>query len=143
MSRGHYRACIVALATVLLILACGEGPYQQAGLGLATTVSFAAVNRAVTSDCWSQCSRGYACDRTRGLCVRAECVPDCALGEQCVIEQDGRFRCINAAALGQLRGGAIGSGNLTGGSVSSPPVEAGAAPSVGTLTDAGDAAAEQ
>jgi hypothetical protein len=109
-----------AAALAVLVVACAAGSnagYEAAGAGLAGVVIGSGVNRAVTGDCWAICSRGFACDRQRGTCERAECEPECAQGEHCVIEQDGRFRCMEAT--GMLR---IGS------NTSKPPVSS--APSV-------------
>jgi hypothetical protein len=94
-----------AAALAALVAACATGSnagYGAAGAVLAGTIVGTGVNRAVTGDCWAICSRGYACDRERGTCVRAECVPDCAQGEHCVIEHDGRFRCMDATGMGRI-----------------------------------------
>jgi hypothetical protein len=129
--------------TLFLLQACGSNAaqYEEASLGVGTALSFTAVNRAVTGDCWAQCALGYACERKRGLCVRAECVPECAQGEQCVIEVDGRFRCMDAAGVGQFGAGA----SLTSSSASdagpATPVDGGLTPSNGSY-GAADAAAE-
>ena len=47
---------------------------------------------------------GYGCDKRRGTCVRAECVPACTQDEYCAIEYDDRARCIENP--GTLRLGA-------------------------------------
>jgi hypothetical protein len=106
-----------------LALACGvpSSGYAEAGAGLATAVAFTGVNRAITGDCWAVCSLGYACDRVRGTCVRAECVPECASGEQCIIEQDGRFRCIDTLGTITLSGKVPDAGSAL-----STPADAGA-----------------
>jgi hypothetical protein len=83
-----------------LAAACGQGNYTAAGVALGASVTGAGVNRAITGDCWAVCSPGYGCDRQRGTCVRAECAPGCTPDQHCVIEADGRTRCIdNPGAL--------------------------------------------
>jgi len=131
----------VLLAAVAVVVACSgagsSGGYAVAGAALGGTIVASGINRAVTSDCWAQCSPGYACDRGRGTCVRAECVPECAPGEHCVIEHDGRFRCMDS--LGTARLGAPVSG-----SVATAPAQsdASAGPRALPGADAGDAAAD-
>ena len=110
-----------------LVAACAAGSnagYGAAAAVLTGTVVATGINRAATGDCWAICTRGYACDRERGTCVRAECVPECAQGEHCVIENDGRFRCMDATGMGRI------------GASSTPP-----APSATTATTAISAAA--
>ena len=121
-----------AVALGALVAACATGSnagYAAAGAVFAGAVVGAGINRAATGDCWANCSRGYACDRERGTCVRAECVPECAQGEHCVIEQDGRFRCMDATGMGRI--GATSKPSVS--SASSVPgnasaLDAGAAP---------------
>jgi hypothetical protein len=131
------------LLTLLLVQACGTNArqYEEASVGLGTALSFTAVNRALTGDCWAQCSHGYACDRKRGLCVRAECVPECPEGEHCVIEVDGRFRCMDAAGVGQIGAGANPTSNAASDAGASSPVDGGVAHSNGSNGSA-DAASE-
>jgi len=150
MSRGPKRAAwrlgSGVFLTLLLVQACGRNAaqYEEASVGLGSALSFTAVNRAITGDCWAECSHGYACDRKRGLCVRAECVPECAVGEHCVIEVDGRFRCMDPAGVGQ-----IGAGTSAASPASNAASDAGAAiPGDGGVVQGGgsngplDAAAE-
>ena len=117
---------------VFLVVACAsggsEGGYTTAVGVLAGTVVVSGINRAATGDCWAQCTHGYACDRPRGTCVRAECDPECAAGEHCVIEADARFRCIDG--LGTARLGASASGAPSASVAPSP----GVAPAVNSAT---------
>jgi hypothetical protein len=76
----------------------------MAGVGLGAAVAGAGIHRAVTGGCWAVCSPGFACDRARGVCVRAECLPACSSIEQCVIEQDGRSRCLEISGGMQISG---------------------------------------
>lgn len=98
------RFSLLAWAALCVALACGgrSSNYAAAGVGLGSLVTLSAVNRAVTGDCWAVCSPGFACDRPRGTCVRAECIPECAVGEHCVIEQDDRFRCMDDLGTARL-----------------------------------------
>ena len=106
MSRRHglARWGVGVFVASLASAACGHGNYGAAGVGLGAAVTGAGVNRAITGDCWAVCSPGYGCDKQRGTCVRAECVPGCTTDEHCVVEADGRTRCIDNP--GTLRFGA-------------------------------------
>ena len=87
----------VSLAAVIL-LGCGDGNgrvYAAAATGLAATIGATAMYRAQTGNCWANCTPGYACDRSRGLCYRTECVPGCTINQTCVIESNDSFRCVD------------------------------------------------
>lgn len=129
MKFSAWRLGLSALVVWCVAVACGgEGTgYQAAAVGLGAAVGLTAVNRAVTGDCWAICSPGYACDRQRGTCVRAECIPECAPGEHCVIEQDARFRCMDRLGVARL-----------GSSVRSPAADAGSTPDAAAADAATD-----
>ena len=93
-----------------LAAACGGGNYTGAGIGLGAAVTGAGLNRAVTGDCWAACTPGYGCDRKRGTCVRVECVPECSADEHCVIEADGRTRCLTNPGTFRLGAGPVDAG---------------------------------
>jgi hypothetical protein len=97
-----WRASLV----VGLVLGCGgnDKEYAQAVTGLAGTIGATAIYRAHTGGCWANCSPGYACDRKRGTCYRAECVPACAPNETCFVEDNDRFRCVDTLGAGQFGG---------------------------------------
>jgi hypothetical protein len=42
---------------------------SRAASGIAGAVALAAINRAVTHECWAVCRPGLFCDHTTGLCV--------------------------------------------------------------------------
>ena len=63
------------------------------GAAVAGTVLY----RAVTGGCVASCRAYQVCDRQSGLCIQAECSPECAIGQECVREVDGRFRCVDDA----------------------------------------------
>ncbi|MEO6601172.1 MAG: hypothetical protein ABIQ16_14940 [Polyangiaceae bacterium] len=123
-----------AAALAALVAACATGSnsgYGDAAAVLAGTVIGSGVNRSLTGDCWAVCSRGFACDRGKGTCVRAECEPECAQGEHCVIEQDGRFRCMDATGMGRIGASASNppfSSASAGPASRNPTLDAGAAP---------------
>ncbi len=82
------RKCILAVGIATTLLAFGfgctdagspAGAATAVGLGVAT----AAVNRAITKDCWAHCSKGYVCNQERGLCEKGECTPSCMTGYAC------------------------------------------------------------
>jgi hypothetical protein len=79
---------LIRLVWLPLALTCCGGAdkdkYAQAALGTGITVAAVGVNRAVTGDCWAQCSPGYLCNEKSGLCERGECYPDCEVGSHCV-----------------------------------------------------------
>jgi hypothetical protein len=64
---------LLTSAGALALAACkSSSPYatpQNAAIGTGIAVGAAAVNRAVTGDCWAACRPGTICDKTTGLCV--------------------------------------------------------------------------
>lgn len=70
LSRG-----LLALSIVLAPIACGGGQggagstAVQAAVGTSLALGAAAVNRAVTHECWAACRPGQVCDQSSGLCV--------------------------------------------------------------------------
>jgi hypothetical protein len=61
------------LTTAGVLAACkSSSPYgtpANAAIGTGIAVGAAAVNRAVTGECWAACRPGTICDKTSGLCV--------------------------------------------------------------------------
>jgi hypothetical protein len=55
------------------VAACkSSSPYgspQNAAIGTGLAVGAAAINRAVTNECWAACRPGTICDKASGLCV--------------------------------------------------------------------------
>jgi hypothetical protein len=97
----QFRASLLAV----LVLGCGGSngnEYGAAALGLATMIGATAIYRGQTGGCWAACTPGYACDRTRGTCYRAECVPACSPNETCFLEDGNRFRCVDTLGAGKF-----------------------------------------
>jgi hypothetical protein len=86
------------LGIVLFALtACTEknvSKYPQAAGALGFAVGLAAINRAITGDCWGRCSVGYICNRETGLCEPGECLTACDVGSHCVRNSDGETYCV-------------------------------------------------
>jgi len=105
-------------------LAVGCSPHNQANyataaVAVAAAVTEAAVQRAVTGDCWSTCAYGTHCDSASGTCVSNEvwpstpasatalptaedvpppsddtCAGYCADDERCVVVANGDLECV-------------------------------------------------
>jgi hypothetical protein len=69
-----------------LALGCGganQEKYAQAAVGTGIAVAATGAYRAVTKECWAQCSRGYLCNHESGLCELGDCLPGCEVGTHC------------------------------------------------------------
>ncbi len=80
---------VVAGALLLSALGCSTHEATAATATVSGAVAFAAVNRAVTGDCWGRCSNGYVCNHESGLCEPGECNPSCTAGYQCSVVPAG------------------------------------------------------
>lgn len=87
-------SCLVALLGLAACSDSNQNTYAQAISGTALMVTAVGIHRAITDDCWARCSPGYLCNEESGLCEKGECVPACELGQHCVHERGGHFRCI-------------------------------------------------
>jgi len=103
LSRGaalEISSVFVRRAFALLLLfgtaACGSDAGSKLAAAAITTgaaVAAAAVNRAITGECWAACPNGYGCDEATGKCVQLSCYGDCPPDSRC-IRRGGREECV-------------------------------------------------
>jgi hypothetical protein len=88
---------VFGFVAIFAFAACSDtnkDNYTYALEGTAVMLTAVGIHRAITDDCWAHCSPGYLCNEESGLCEKGECVPACELGQHCVHERGGHFRCI-------------------------------------------------
>lgn len=82
MTNRHGALWIASLTFITGCIAAGSttsprANYARAGGGLAFGVAAAAVNRAITGDCWANCALPNTfCNHKTGLCEKREIVED-------------------------------------------------------------------
>jgi hypothetical protein len=114
-------ALVTLVASSLAVDACSsqnKNNYANAGIAIAAAVAEAAVQRAVTGDCWAQCAYGTHCDEKTGVCVADEgpktpapdasappplqtappeddtCSGYCFEDERCIVIANGDMKCV-------------------------------------------------
>ena len=84
MWRGVWAAGVSAALASASCGAQNSEKYAQAAIGTSAVLVATGVSRAVSKSCWANCSTGYACNESTGLCELGECLPGCEVGTHCV-----------------------------------------------------------